>query len=297
VGYATDSASFRSGHDEIHGGAGDDKIYGDYGQTQTMSFIGGNDKLYGDAGQDYIEGQEGNDTLHGGTGNDTVNGGKGNDWLRGGTGKDHIYGRDGVDTADYRDRSQKVEIALDANGMATAKVNGVAEDVLEDIENVNGGSAGDKISGYSADGDNRFDGGAGNDSLSGGGGNDTLIGGSGRDRLTGGLEADKFVFNVTLGSTNVDTITDFKHGLDEIVLSDSIFKALGSSVTASEFVALSHGHAATNGSQHIIYDKSNGTLWYDADGNGYRHAAVQFAQLGTISSYPTNLTWDDFAIV
>jgi Ca2+-binding RTX toxin-like protein len=296
VEFAADSASFRSGHDEIHGGAGDDKIYGDYGQTQTMSFIGGNDKLFGDAGSDYIEGQEGNDTHDGGSGNDTINGGKGNDMLRGGTGKDLIAGREGVDTVDYRDKATKVEVALDANGMANVKVNGVIEDVLEDIENVVGGTAGDKISGYVADGDNRFNGAGGNDSLSGGGGRDTLIGGAGSDRLTGGIEADKFVFDAALGSTNVDTITDFAHGTDDIVLENAIFKALGSSVTASEFVARSSGHAATNASQHIIYDKSNGTLWYDADGSGFK-AAVQFAQLGTPASHPANLTWDDFAIV
>ena len=46
----------------------------------------------------------------------------------------------------------------------------------------------------------------------------------------------------------------------------------------------------------IVYDKSNGSLWYDADGNG-SHAAIQFAQFGTASAHPTNLTWGDFAIV
>lgn len=297
VGSAAATASFRSGHDEIHGGAGDDALYGDYGSTQTMSFIGGNDKLYGDAGADYLFGQEGNDTLDGGSDADSLVGGSGNDMLRGGTGKDLISGGDGVDTADYRDKSQKVEITINTNGMATAKVNGVAEDTLEDVENILGGSAGDKITGDSTDGANRFDGGAGNDSLNGGAGKDTLIGGTGNDKLTGGADADAFVFKGALGRTHVDTVTDFAHGTDEIALDDAIFKALGSSVTSSEFLARSSGHAATNGSQHIIYDKSNGALWYDADGNGYKSAAVQFAQLGTSASHPTNLTWDDFAIV
>jgi Ca2+-binding RTX toxin-like protein len=53
---------------------------------------------------------------------------------------------------------------------------------------------------------------------------------------------------------------------------------------------------AASAAQHIIYDKSNGTLWYDSDGKG-GHAAVQFAQLGTSASHPTNLTWGDFAII
>ncbi len=55
------------GHDEIHGGSGDDTIYGG----------GGNNRLFGDAGDDDIIG------------------GWGNDWISGGTGDDGILGDDG----------------------------------------------------------------------------------------------------------------------------------------------------------------------------------------------------------
>lgn len=296
VGFATSTSSLRGGNDEIHGGAGADAIYGDYYVNETLAFRGGNDKLFGDAGEDNLYGNEGNDTLDGGADNDNLYGGAGNDLLRGGLGKDMILGGEGIDTVDYSDMSKAVEMTFGANDDASVKIGGVAEDTLDGIENAIGGSAGDKLVGYQAGGNNRFDGRAGNDTLDGGAGKDTLIGGTGKDRLTGGMDADQFVFNAKPSSSTVDTITDFVHGLDEIALDDAIFRALGSTFDKSEFVAKSVGHAATNGQQHVIYDKSNGTLWYDADGKGGA-AAVQFAQLGTSASHPTNLTWDDFAIV
>jgi Ca2+-binding RTX toxin-like protein len=294
VGQANATASFRSGNDEIHGGAGSDTIYGDYGYALGSTFVGGNDRLYGDAGSDTIVANDGNDYLDGGADGDYLQGGGGNDMLRGGTGQDSIYGGGGVDTADYRGTSQKVEIVLDNNGSGTAKVGGVAEDALDDIENLIGGSAGDKLVGNPSE--NRLEGAGGNDTLKGGSDNDTLVGGKGNDKLTGGTEADQFVFNARLGSTNIDKIIDFVHGVDEIALDDAIFKALGTSFEKNEFVARADGHAATKASQHVIYDKSDGTLWYDVDGNGGK-AAVQFAQLGTSANHPMNLGWDDFAIV
>jgi Ca2+-binding RTX toxin-like protein len=290
------ASSFKSGNDEIHGGAGSDTLYGDYGYAPGATFVGGNDRLYGDAGSDTIFANDGNDYLDGGADGDFLSASFGNDLLRGGAGQDSIYGGAGVDTADYRDKSLKVEVTLNVNGGGTVKVGGVAEDYLDDIENIIGGSAGDKIKGDTTHGHNRFEGRGGDDTLGGSYGRDTLVGGSGKDKLIGGTEADQFVFNARLGSTNIDKIVDFVHGVDEIALDDAIFKALGTTFEMNEFVARADGHAATKASQHIIYDKSDGTLWYDADGNGGK-AAVQFAQLGSAANHPMNLGWDDFAIV
>jgi Ca2+-binding RTX toxin-like protein len=296
IGEADAATSFKSGNDEIHGGAGGDGIYGDYVSAPGATFIGGNDRLYGDAGSDTILANEGDDYLNGGADGDVLNAGAGNDLLQGGAGQDSVYGGGGVDTADYRDKSQKVEVTLNVNGGGTVKVNGVAEDTLADIENIIGGAAGDKIRGDTTEGNNVFDGRGGNDTLNGDYGRDTLIGGKGNDKLIGGTEADQFVFNASLGSTNVDKIVDFVLDFDEIALDDAIFKALGTSFEKNEFVARADGHAATKASQHIIYDKSDGTLWYDADGSGGK-AAVKFAQLGSAANHPMNLGWDDFAIV
>ncbi|MES2677436.1 MAG: M10 family metallopeptidase C-terminal domain-containing protein, partial [Pseudomonadota bacterium] len=55
-------------------------------------------------------------------------------------------------------------------------------------------------------------------------GNDILIGGAGVDNLTGGAGRDTFVFNffsessLTIDTNNIDTITDFKQGEDQINL-------------------------------------------------------------------------------
>lgn len=58
------------------------------------------------------------------------------------------------------------------------------------IENANGGSGNDTITGNAAD--NVLNGNAGNDTLSGGLGNDTLNGGAGADIMSGGLGNDTF---------------------------------------------------------------------------------------------------------
>jgi Ca2+-binding RTX toxin-like protein len=132
----------------------------------------------------------------------------------------------------------------------------------------------------------------GKDTIDGNGGKDTIRGGLGADMLTGGSSADRFVFDTKLGPSNVDKITDFSPGTDKIALDDKIFRALGSSVAASEFGAKASGHAAGN-NQHIIYDKSNGSLWYDADDNG-PGAAIRFA---TLVNKPASLDAGDFTIV
>jgi Ca2+-binding RTX toxin-like protein len=296
VNIARSTSSIRYGDDAIHGGDGDDTISGDHQVNYSTNFTAGNDKLYGDGGNDYVYGNEGNDTIDGGTGNDSLIGGAGTDIIRGGEGNDTMNGSAGVDTADYRDKTVSVEVRFDGSGSGQVKVGGVVEDQIEQFENLTGGSAGDKLFGFALYGDNVLEGRAGNDTLNGGGGRDILIGGAGKDKLVGGIGADQFRFDAKLGSTNIDKIVDFTRGTDKIGLDDVIFRALGSSFEKSEFVALSSGHSATNGSQHVIYDKAHGSLWYDSDGKG-GHAAVQFAQLGTASSHPETLNWHDFAIV
>jgi Ca2+-binding RTX toxin-like protein len=114
--------------------------------------------------------------------------------------------------------------------------------------------------------------------LIGNAGNNTLNGESGNDILTGGGGIDFFRFSTALNaSTNVDAITDFQVNVDKISLENAIFAAIGNGLAASEFVANASG-AATNGSQHILYDTTDGRLFYDADGNGAQ-ARIHFATL------------------
>jgi len=85
-----------------------------------------------------------------------------------------------------------------------------------EVENANGGDAGDLLIGN--EGNNALAGQGGNDTLLGGDGADTLNGGTGNDRLDGGrgddtltgdTGADRFVFATRYGA---DTITDFEVG-------------------------------------------------------------------------------------
>jgi Ca2+-binding RTX toxin-like protein len=120
--------------------------------------------------------------------------------------------------------------------------------------------------------------GAGNDRVVAGNGNVRIHAGTGSDTLTGGPGADQFLFENAL-SGQVARITNFKPGVDKIVLSAADFAGIapvGHLLPASE---LGIGtHAATH-AEHIIYNPNNGFLLYDPDGRGGA-PAVHFATLG-----------------
>jgi len=249
----------------------------------------GPDRLIGTNAADRIDALAGNDIIFGRGGKDTLSGGSGRDTIQGGSGKDSLDGGSSKDTVDYADKTKAVVVALDGSHKATVKIGGKAEDTIRNFENVIGGSKGDKLTG---DGKaNVLDGGKGNDTLSGGKGNDTLIGGTSKDKLTGGSGKDQFVFDAKLSKSNVDSIADFKHDTDVIALDDAIFAVIGTKLDKSEFYAKAGATKAHDGTDHIIYNKSTGKLYYDEDGKG-GHAAVLFA---TLSHKPT-LDHGDFAI-
>jgi hypothetical protein len=105
---------------------------------------------------------------------------------------------------------------------------------------------------------------------------DILSGGLGNDILTGGLGGDSFSFNAL--NEGIDTITDFSVGNDYLFVKGSGFGGglvSGDIITAAQFVI---GTAATNTSQHFIYNSTNGALLFDIDGNGATEAS-QFAIL------------------
>jgi len=110
-----------------------------------------------------------------------------------------------------------------------------------------------------------------------------LNGGAGIDQLTGGMGNDIFRFNTAPGAaTNVDTITDFSKlagNTDHIELSHAIFTQLTvlGQLDATAFCA---GSTAVDSTDRIIYNQSNGALYYDADGSG-AGAQVQLGVIGT----------------
>jgi serralysin len=174
-------------------------------------------------------------------------------------------------------------------------------------ETLNGTAGADTIQGlggddrlYGQSGNDRLEGGTGrdylfgstgDDTLLGGDGNDRLYGGTGRDVLTGGANQDSFVFDTSLGASNIDKITDFSVVDDTIRLENAVFKTFGwtGTMSSSAFYA---GAAAHDSTDRIIYNSNTGALSYDPDGTGSA-TAVQFAELSTGLA----LTNQDFQIV
>ena len=138
-------------------------------------------------------------------------------------------------------------------------------------------------------GNDKFDGLAGNDIIKGLAGDDTLNGGAGNDVLTGGDGKD--IFQLT--TLSKDTITDFSVVDDRIQLENSVFAKL--TATGDLHPAyFKTGTAAIDTNDYVIYNSSNGALFYDADGNG-AGAATQIAMLGT-GTHPA-LTYADFFVI
>ena len=143
------------------------------------------------------------------------------------------------------------------------------------------------------------------DTLNGGAGNDVLYGGTGNDTLTGGTGADKFVFASALSSTtNSDQIRDFRiEEGDKIVLDKLIFTGLTDLVAGSNFISTAAGTGLTPSSTQavatVLYNTSDGTLWFDADGTGSASSAVKFADVTRTGIDNTNpaLTVNSFIIL
>ena len=320
------------GSDIISGGSGHDAItYGDVTGSMTIDLgtsapfaqgTGFTDRLFsiedasGTYSADTISGSSAGNWLGGLGGNDLLQGRSGNDTLNGDDGADTLNGGDGKDTAQYYsgiyDPVYMTYVGLTLSLADPSQNTGEAkDDVFIGIENLFGSDAGDKIYGddnanalsgshgkdviFGNGGNDSLNGGDDSDKLNGGAGNDRLKGDAGNDVLRGGGGADQFRFTLKPNATNVDVITDFTHGEDKIAFEDRVFTALGSAITSNEFIAKLSGHAATSATQHLIYDKSNGQLWYDTNGSANGGASL-VAQLGTTSAHPTNLTYSDFAI-
>jgi Ca2+-binding RTX toxin-like protein len=225
-------------------------------------------------GQDnQLTGSSAGNVLDGGTGTDTLTGGTGNDTYV-------------VDNAN--DVIQEINTGPTEIDTVRSFVDWTLDDNLENLvllgtKNLDG--SGNEL-------DNALTGNGGNNTLSGGAGDDLLDGASGNDLLTGGSGSDTFVFTTPLNaSRNVDTITDFVSGEDKIQLSPAIFRELDFSGTPSTDAFFHAGSSAHDMPDRILYDQSNGALYYDADGTGAL-AAVQYALL---ISAPT-LLYTDFVV-
>ncbi|WP_198672194.1 M10 family metallopeptidase C-terminal domain-containing protein [Pseudogemmobacter bohemicus] len=268
-----------------------------YSGIEDLTGSIGNDVLGGDGQNNILTGMGGNDVLNARAGNDSLYGGDGNDTMYGGAGADLFHGGAGIDTVAY---SVDTILGIRADMLLAYSNTGIAAgDTYVLIENLIGSNNHDVLGGDNLanrleglNGNDLLNGRGGNDILLGGAGVDTLHGGLGNDTLYGGVGADVFVFNTTLGPTNVDVIMDFSAVDDTILLENAVFTALTATGTLAATALRIGGTAAATAAQRIIYDNTTGRLYYDADGVGGA-ASVHFA---TLNNTPA-LTAADFVVI
>jgi hypothetical protein len=268
-------------------------IYGTLG-NDSLSGDGGNDNIYGGAGNDFVDGGAGDDNLRGGDGNDQLYGGDGNDLLNGDLGADIMMGGLGNDT--YVVDSifdQVLEGAGEGYDTVKSYVSYTLGDSIERID-LQGGTAKIDATGNALDntlkgnfGDNVLMGMDGNDSISGSDGQDTLIGGAGHDWLAGGNDADLFElgawssYTLVSGkavSTSSDTITDFQSGVDQLVINDIDYAAVGTGALNPLYFV--NGAAATIAHAQFVYDQAHKALYFDSDGTG----AAKMVKIADVSN-------------
>ncbi|MBE9137045.1 M10 family metallopeptidase C-terminal domain-containing protein [Nodosilinea sp. LEGE 07088] len=251
------------------------------GETETDTLIS-IEQIMGSDFDDRLIGDDQSNLLMGRAGNDELIGGAGDDFLRGDFGNDTLDGGDGLDRASYVTATAGVTADLSMGIATIVNEAGIAEeDTLISIEWLTGSEFDDQLIGDNQS--NTLVGRAGDDLLLGGGGNDLLIGQEG---------ADTFAFNSPSQGLAAARISDFNRleGDKLQVLASGFGGGLNPGLLdASQFVL---GSAAANGNHRFIFNQTNGSLAFDADGSGSQ-AAVQFVTL----SAGLNLSSQDFILV
>jgi Ca2+-binding RTX toxin-like protein len=270
-----------------------------YGNALANVMTGGaeGDFLISYSGADVLRGGAGADVLDGGADHDILDGGTGNDVMIGGAGNDVFYvesagdvviegGDPGFDTifttlSSYTLAAWVENLSFSGTGSFTGTGNFVGNQMQGSAWNdiLDGVGGNDRLIGF-----------GGNDALDGGEGDDLLQGGVGSDMLTGGTGADQFRFDTTLAFGDVDLISDFESGVDQIQLSRAVFSALGLGTLSAD--AFANGASVLTASHRIIYEAETGSLYYDPDGSGAQ-AAVKFASVAPNSL----LVASDFLII
>jgi serralysin len=244
----------------------------------------GNDILTGTNNADTIDALAGNDRISGLGGNDILAGGAGNDTLDGGVGADKMNGGIGDDTY----------IIDNVGDIVTEAVNG-GTDIVRATVNYTLAINVEQL--YLVGNTNGIGNGGNNTIVGEGVGNNIINGGVGNDTLTGGVGNDTFAFSGNpllklLAAMGVDSITDFAANQDKIQLSKSYFTAVsaGTSLAAADFSVVTTDAAAAIAKTEIVYNPTNGHLFYNADLTtaGFGTNGGQFAQLTTGLSLANN---------
>lgn len=248
---------------------------GVYNQYSTNSV-----NLRGSLQADLMTGNNGINLLEGHAGNDTMAGYSGDDYYFVGEAGDTVVEQagDGLDTV-FIGRYHPTKTAA-------VPVTITSYILPENVERVFAGEVANTRA-YDLTGnalDNEVSGNNGVNTIDGKGGNDILVGNGG---------ADTFAFTTVLGANNVDRVLGFTVGSDKIALDDAIFGGLApGALSASIFQRGTTAWQAQDADDRILYDMSNGTLYFDSDGTGAA-APIPFATL----SDGLNLSAADFFVI
>jgi Ca2+-binding RTX toxin-like protein len=194
----TDTSSQGGVEVKMDGGSGDDVLWAP-NTFATLNGGRGSDRIIGSDRTDFLDGGGGGrDEIHGGDQPDFITDGDSSsapdaDVLDGGANPSSSGpGDDNGDTVSYRSRTRKVSVDLAAGRGGQAGEG----DQLQNIEDVEGGRAGDSLRGDArvnvlSDGADAGRRPGDKDRLSGRGGDDLLVSTAGRDRLDGGTGGDE----------------------------------------------------------------------------------------------------------
>jgi len=278
-----------TGADIMNGGVGSDTYYVDNtGDTVTETTgTGGGTDIVNSSVSFTLGNNIENLTLTGtaainGTGNglaNTIIGNSGNNVLDGGAGADNMSGGAGNDT-----------YVVDNIGDVVTEGNNAGTDTV--IVNLTAGTytLGSNLENLTLTGTAAING-------TGNGVGNTITGNSGSNVLNGGLGKDYFVFNFLTG---VDTIADFSKGEGDILqFSKAVFNkvtagvgtalvdtALRTGTTWGDFVSGANLTTAAKTTEHFIYNTTDGSLYYDADGSANGFTALKVAIIGSTTSHP-----------
>lgn len=244
-GVGDDTLFGGSGNDTLRGGDGDDTLFGDGSSYYSIGRVSKESIEKPITYNDTLVGGNGNDDLYGGLGNDRMSGGNGDDYYQVDSAKDVVTesaGKDsGYDIIElsvsedfhvYKMAANVEEVYVGDNyymPMGPMPIGPMPMDPIDTTITGNalnnyivGGYGSDTLSGGAGNdvimGDNDWwEGWGGDDILKGDAGSDALNGGYGENTLTGGAGADIFVHDV-YSEFSDDTITDFKSGVDKLVL-------------------------------------------------------------------------------
>jgi Ca2+-binding RTX toxin-like protein len=316
---ANNSLTGNNGRNDLKGHEGDDTLDGGAGEDRLEGGKGNDTYFVDDKDDIVIEGltSNGNDTVYASinytlsdfvenliangsaairlTGNELANTIVGNDEaniINGGAGADRMNGGGGNDT--YYVDSIK-DVITDVAGIDTVKTTShyTLKDAIENLTAASG-KTGLKLTGNNLN--NSVKGHSGKDTLKGRDGDDTLNGRQNSDILYGGKGKDTFVFDTTLGSSNVDKVCDFNFRQDTIHLDNAVFRKLGGGSLSKpgklKKALFTTGEEAKDRNDYIIYNKEKGTLYYDSDGSG-PGKAILFAKFKA----GTTIKADDLMII